>query len=240
MGMHLKRVVAPKSWGIARKVSKFITKTSPGPHNKNAIPIAVWARDHMGVVRNIKEVKQVLKQRDILVNGRSCRHQNMGIGIFDIISVPKMNSHFRILRDKKGRHISIPIDAESASSRLVKIVNKTVVKGGKVQLNLRDGSNILADNTYKPGDSIVISLKEGEKNQIIEHFPYQNGYMAMVIGGKHSGIVAKLLEIEKVPGSLPNRVTLQDKDSGETFETIDDYIVMVGRETPAVDSWGIE
>ena len=165
MGNHLKRVVSPKSWGISRKINKFVTKTSPGPHNKNALPVVVWLRDQMGIARNLKEVKHILRERDIIVNGRAVRHPEMGIGIFDIISVPKSGSNYRILRDKKGRHITIPIDEESASSRLVKITNKTVIKGGKMQLNLRDGSNILTDMPCKTGDSVVLSLKEGEKTQ---------------------------------------------------------------------------
>ena len=240
MGHHLKRVVSPKSWGISRKTDQFVTKTSPGPHNKNALPIVVWARDQMGIVRNMKEVKHVLRARDIIVNGRPVRHSDMGIGIFDIVSIPKSGKHYRILRDKKGRHVSIPIDEEAASSRLVKITNKTIVKGGKIQLNLRDGSNVITDQQYKSGDSIVLSLKDGEKNKIVGHFPFQTGNMAMIIGGKHSGIVGRVTECITVPGSLPNRVILKDEQSGETFETIEEYVVMVGRESPAIDRWGIE
>ena len=240
MGHHLKRVVSPKSWGISRKTEKFVTKTSPGPHNKNALPIVVWARDQMGIVRNMKEVKHVLRERDILVNGRPVRHPDMGIGIFDIVSIPKSGKHYRILRDKKGRHITVPIDEEAASSRLVKITNKTLVKGGKIQLNLRDGSNVLTDKQYKPGDSIVLSLKEGQKNEIIDHFPFQAGNMAMIIGGKHSGIVGRIIERIAVPGSLSNRVILKNEMTDESFETIDEYVVMVGRESPAIENWGIE
>jgi small subunit ribosomal protein S4e len=240
MGQHLKRVVAPKSWGIARKTTKFVMKPSPGPHNINAIPMAVWLRDHIGVARNMKEVKQILRQREVKVNGRDCRHADMAIGIFDIISISKTGKYFRILRDAKGRHKTITIDAESAQSRLVKITNKTVIKGGKVQLNLRDGTNIIADNSYKCGDSIVLSLKDDEMNKIIDHFPYQTGNMVMVIGGKHSGSIARVTELITVQGSLPNRVILTDEATGQTFETIDEYVVTIGRDKPAIDSWGIE
>ncbi|PKL60449.1 MAG: 30S ribosomal protein S4e, partial [Methanomicrobiales archaeon HGW-Methanomicrobiales-4] len=37
-----------------------------------------------------------------------------------------------------------------------------------------------------------------------------------------------------------NRVILKDEETGATFETIDEYVVAVGREKPAVDNWGIE
>jgi small subunit ribosomal protein S4e len=240
MSDHLKRLNAPDSWHIAKKTTKFITKTAPGPHNANAMPIAVWLRDHMGLARNLKEVKQILNQNDVIINGRSCRDAKMGIGIFDIISLPKINKFYRILRDKNGRHVSIEIDAEAAKTRLCKVKNKTVVAGGKVQLNMRDGANLLADNTYKSGDSIVLSLESETRFKIVDHFPFVVGNMAMVIGGRHSGKVARIVDIIKMPGSVPNKIILDDESAKTRFDTISPYIYMVGKQTPAIASWGHE
>jgi small subunit ribosomal protein S4e len=240
MSNHLKRLNAPDSWHIAKKTTKFVTKTSAGPHNANAMPVAIWLRDHMGFARTMKEVKQILSQNDVIINGRPCRDPKMGIGIFDIVVVQKIAKHYRILRDKDGRHVSIEIDAEAAKTRLCKVKNKTVVRGGKVQLNMRDGANILADNAYKSGDSIVLSLEPETRFKIVDHFPFAVGNMAMVIGGKHSGKVARIVDITKVPGSVPNRVILEDEATKTRFDTIAPYIYMVGRETPALARWGIE
>jgi len=240
MGDHLKRLNAPDSWHIAKKTTKFITKTAPGPHNANAMPITVWLRDHMGMARNLKEVKQILGQGDVVVNGRPCRDPKMGIGIFDIIALPKINKYYRILRDKNGRHVSVPIDAEAAKTRLCKITDKTTVAGGKVQLNMRDGANVLADNTYRPGDSIVLSLEPETRFKIIDHFPFAVGNMAMIIGGKHSGKVARIKDIVKVPGSVPNKIILSEEKGGTVFDTIAPYIYMVGKTAPAVAQWGHE
>lgn len=240
MSDHLKRLVAPDSWNISKKTDKFVAKTAPGPHNANAMPVVVWMRDHMGFARNLKEVKEILGRKEVIVNGQPCRDPKMGIGIFDIISLPKIGKHYRILRDKNGRHKTIEIDEESSRSRLAKIRNKTVVSGGKVQLNLRYGANVIGENTYKPGDSVVISLDPETRFAILDHFPYAPGNMAMVIGGKHSGRVARIVDIVKVAGSVPNRVILEDEGEKIRFETIDDYIYMVGRETPALAVWGIE
>jgi len=240
MSDHLKRLNAPDSWHIAKKTTKFVTKTSAGPHNANAMPVAVWLRDRMGFARNMKEVKQILSQKDVIINGRPCRDPKMGIGIFDIISMPKIGKYYRILRDKDGRHVSVEIDSESAKTRLCKVKNKTVVTSGRIQLNMRDGANIIADNTYKPGDSIVISLEPETRFKILDHFPFAVGNMAMIIGGKHSGKVARIAEITKVPGSVPNRVILEDESTKARFDTITPYIYMVGRQTPALAKWGIE
>jgi small subunit ribosomal protein S4e len=240
MSDHLKRLNAPDSWHIAKKTTKFITKTAPGPHNANAMPIAVWLRDHMNYARNMKEVKQILGQKDVIINGRPCRDPKMGIGIFDIISMPKINKFYRILRDRNGRHVSIEIDAESAKTRLCKVRNKTTITGGKVQLNMRDGANILADNSYKSGDSIVVSLEPETRLKIIDHFPFAVGNMAMIIGGKHSGNVARIVDIVKMPGSVPNKIILEDEKAGTRFDTIAPYIYMVGKQTPAIAKWGHE
>jgi small subunit ribosomal protein S4e len=239
MSNHLKRLNSPVSWRIAKKANKFVTKTAPGPHSAGAMPVAVWLRDHMGIARTMKEIKKILSDRSVIVNGRPCRDPRMGIGVFDIISIPKMGRNYRILLDKKGNFISVPIDDEAAKSRLCKIAGKTVIRGGRIQLNLRYGANLIADNTYCPKDSVVLSLEEENRFAIVDHFPFAVGNTAMVIGGKHSGKVGRIAEIVKVPGSIPNRVYLED-ESGDRFDTIEDYIFMVGREQPAVAEWGIE
>jgi small subunit ribosomal protein S4e len=240
MSDHLKRLNAPDSWHIAKKTTKFITKTAPGSHNANAMPIAVWLRDHMGFAQNLKEVKQILHQNDVIINGRPCSDARMGIGIFDIISLPKINKFYRILRDKNGRHVSIEIDAEAAKTRLCKIRNKTTISGGKVQLNMRYGANLLADNSYKAGDSIVLSLEPETRFKIVDHFPFAVGNMAMVTGGRHSGKVARIVEIIKIPGSVPNKIILEDEATKTRFDTISPYIYMVGKQSSAIATWGHE
>ena len=79
---------------------------------------------------------------------------------------------------------------------------------------MRDGSNLLADNTYKSGDSIVLSLEPETRFKIIDHFPFAVGNMAMVIGGQHSGKVARIVDIIKMPGSVPNKIILEDEATG--------------------------
>jgi len=239
MSYHLKRLTAPVSWHIAKKEEKFVTKTSPGPHSGAAMPVAVWLRDKMGLAGNMKEVKRILNQRQVILNGKPVTDPKLGLGIFDIISIPKIGKHYRVLTDKKGRMVTIEIDAEAAKTRLCKIRNKSIVRGGKVQLNLLYGANLLADNTYHPKDSIVVTLEGENRFAIVDHFPFAIGNMAMVLGGKHSGKVGRISEIRVAAGSIPNRVILQDKD-GETFETVEQYVFMIGRETPAVAEWGIE
>jgi small subunit ribosomal protein S4e len=240
MSGHQKRLTAPNAWCIAKKANKFITKTAPGPHTMAAMPVSVWLRDHMGIARNMKEIKKILSSRSVIVNGKPARDPKLGIGVFDIISIPAMQKHYRILLDKRGNFVSIEITEDAAKTRLCKIRNKTEVKGGKVQLNLRYGANLIADHSYRPRDSVVLSLEESNRFAIVDHFPYATGNVAMVIGGRHSGKVGRIVEITDTAGSIPNKVVLDELETGTRFDTIDAYVFMVGKEEPAVKEWGIE
>jgi small subunit ribosomal protein S4e len=240
---HLKRYAAPDAWHVGKKSSTYAVRTAPGPHDGGAMPAAVWLRDHMGLARTMREARQVLKAGSIIVNGKVCKDPRLGIGVFDIVSVPGIGKHYRILRDRRGRYKSIEISAEDAKTRLAKIEDKTIISGGRVQLNLRFGANIIADNSYKPKDSVVLSLVEGDgkkRFQILDHFPYAVGNTAMVIGGRHSGLVGRIVEIRREVGAVPNRVILEDPASKARFDTIEEYVYMVGKAESAVKAWGIE
>ncbi|WP_214021046.1 30S ribosomal protein S4e [Methanoculleus sp.] len=242
MSKHLKRLVAPGSWHIPKKVQKFVMKTAPGPHNAGALPVGVWLREHIGIAQNASEVRKILHQRDVIVNGRACRNPQMGLGVFDIVSIPKLGKHYRIQLDMRGNLVAVEIPAESAKTRLCKIRNKTTIRGGKVQLNLAYGANLLADNTYRAKDSVVMTLGDGKTDegrfQIVDHFPFREGNVAMVVGGKHSGKVGRIVEIIRTASSVPNRVILVDDSADERFETIDEYIFMVGRSAIAPELEG--
>jgi small subunit ribosomal protein S4e len=227
---HLKRLAAPGAWHISKKTNTYVTKTAPGPHNRYAMPVGVWLRDHMGLALTMREAKQILNARAILVNGKAVRDFRMGIGIFDIVAIPSTGRQYRITMDPSGYLSSREISAEEAKTRLCKIRNKTVVAGGKVQLNLLYGANILADNTYKPKDSVVVSLADENRFAILDHIPFASGNYAVVIGGRHSGRIGRIVEILKMQGNVPNRVILEDEAEKCRFDTIEEYTFMVGRD----------
>ena len=105
---------------------------------------------------------------------------------------------------------------------------------------MRDGANLLADNTYKAGDSIILSLEPETRFKIVDHFPFAIGNMAMVIGGRHSGKVARIVDIVMIPGSVPNKIILEDEATKTRFDTIAPYIYIVGKQTSAIAAWGHE
>jgi len=179
------------------------------------------------LVDNAREAKRALYEGKVLVDGKVQKDYKLPVGIFDVISVPLSNQQYRVLKDEKGMFYLSLLEA-GAVRKLARIENKTVIKGKKQQLNLSDGSNKLVEGEFKVGDSLVLSLPE--KN-IEERIGFEVGNLAMVVGGKHTGQTGKIKEIITVKSSQPNRVII----SGDVeFETIKDYVYMIGKDQPVI------
>lgn len=106
-----------------------------------------------------------------------------------------------------------------------------MLKEGKIQLNLHDGRNILPGEELaekiKTHDSLMISVPDSE---IMQHFAYKEGSKVIVIGGKHSAQTGEIEEIRAVRSSEPNMVKIKPSEGEQSFETIDDYVFVVGEE----------
>ena len=224
--MHQKRISASTAWPITRKTNKWVVTPRPGPH-KTCMPLAIILRDVLKLGNNIKEVKHMLNNGQVLVDGVVRRDHRFPVGIFDAISIPATKKHYRVLFDSKGRFILLPI--KDSTLKLYRINGKTVLKGGKVQLNLHDGSNAIATNKYRPGDSVVLELPQRKIKQHLERKP---GNLAMITGGRHRGEIGSIKELKLLRSSQPNMMTMKtDKE----FEVIENYVCVVGTKKPAIE-----
>lgn len=229
--MHQKRLSAPKTYKIPRKVSKWVVKPSPGPHNKEAIPLLVLVRDFLELADTGREARRIISSGEILVDGVVRKDYKFPVGLFDVITIPKLEKSYRILFDEKGRYV--PKEIEDADLKLYKITNKTLVRGGKVQLNLFDGTNILGSNEYKTKDSILLRIPEKE---VVDHLKFEEGALVMITGGTHAGEIGRLKEYKIVRSSAPNLVTVEGEERDIT--TIEDYVFVVGKkdsDKPVID-----
>jgi len=225
---HQKRVASPRSWPIARKIHTWVAKSKPGPHSaKGSIPLVVVVRDLLGLVDNSREAKRILHEGGVLVDGKARKDLNFPVGIFDVISVPALDKKYRLLEGAGGRFELHELEAGEAR-KLCRIEKKTTIKGGKTQLNLNDGTNILSESDYATGSSVILSIPDKEIVDVIE---FKEGNLAMVVGGTHSGEVGAIKVIEVVRSSRPNRVIISGK---EDFETTVNHVFMIGRDKPAI------
>ena len=225
---HLKRFSAPETWRIERKTKKWAIHPSPGPHPVDrSLPLAVVVRDYLKLADSAREAKKIIAARKILIDGKARRDHKFPCGLMDVVSIPDMDEHYRILFDSKGHLRLVKIDGEEAKWKLSRVENKTIVKGGKLQLNLHDGRNIIAgENVYSTGDVLKISIPEQE---IMEKIPLAKGYLALITGGIHTGEIAEIDEIVVTKSPMPNIVKLKG------FSTIKPYVFPIGKDKPLVE-----
>ena len=226
MGRHEKRVASPTSWPITRKTHHWVVGANAGPHSKETgIPLLVVVRDLLKVANNSREAKRIVNEGTIFVDGKARSDYKYMVGLFDIVSIPSTNEYYRVLLDAKNR---FKLYKEGAGAlKLCRINNKTTVKKGAAQLNLHDGSNILASNDYNTFDTVLL----GQDRKIVKHIPYKPGNLAMIVGGEHSGEIGKIKQIRKVRGSGTNMVAISNE---KEFETIEEYVFVIGESTPEI------
>ena len=87
--MHQKRMSMPTSRKVSKKTNKWITATSPGPHSKEAsLPLVVILRDMLKVVNDAKEAKQILLEKQVLIDGIARKSLKFPVGLFDVVAIP--------------------------------------------------------------------------------------------------------------------------------------------------------
>jgi len=195
---HLKRITMPKTWPLARKGYKYIVKPLAGKKIEFCLPAMIILRNILKIGRTRKEIKKILQEKDVLVNGKIISEEAYPVGFYDIISLPKMEKYYRIELSGKGKLSPIEISKEKAMKRYSKIVNKTIIKKNKIQINFQDGLNTLAEKNLqaKVNDCIVFDL---QNKKILKIIPFEKGSHVIIIGGKHCG---KEGNIEKIEGDI--------------------------------------
>ncbi len=226
MSNHLKRLTTPRIWKIPKKEYPFAPKPSAGPHASNkAIPLVIVLRDMLHVADNRREARKILAQRLIKVDGKVRTDSNFPVGFMDVITVG--DKHYRAMYDIRGNLRLVEIPEGHASWKLARVENKTVVKGGKIVLNLHDGRNIMIDeNKYRSGDVLKIKVPTQE---IIGSYSIKEGSVAMIIGGTHRGQVVHIKSYTVTKSPMDNVVSFE-----EGFETLKRNVFVVGVGKPEV------
>merc|ERR1712168_100575 len=83
----LKRLTAPKAWMLDKTGGTFAPKSSPGPHKaRESFPMTLFLRNRLRYALSYQEVKKIVKQRLIKVDGKIRTDNTYPTGFMDVVT----------------------------------------------------------------------------------------------------------------------------------------------------------
>jgi len=214
---HLKRQEVPTTWPISRKGTAYIIKPKFDMHR--AMPLLVVLRDLLKIVRNTREIKKAVHEKMILINGKNAKNEKSTVQLFDSIKLVPSNKCYRLALSPKGKFIMEEVKEEDTYHKASKVINKKILRGKKVQLNLNDGRNFLSDIKCDINDSVMIDLRN---KKIVKCLPLKEGAKIAVIAGKHLGGIGELTKFK------PDRKMASLNINGNKIDVLIKQIMVTG------------
>ncbi len=226
----LKRQMAPQFWGITRKNKRFVITVRPGPHKKNySVPTAVFLRDTLKIVTSLREAKTAIYSGKVKIDGVVRKSLHHAIGLMDVVELENVSDIYRLVPSEKKLLKPIKINESEKSKKLVRVVSKTTINKGKMQIGFHDGRSTISDTKINVGDSCLIQIPD---QKILEVIKLEAGYQCLVTHGSNTGQIGKIETIEEGTFILPKRVVLALGD--RKIEIPADIIMAIGKEKPII------
>merc|ERR1711998_645863 len=222
---HLKRLNAPKHWMLDKLGGIWAPRPSTGPHKlRECLPLIILLRNRLKYALNTKEVKYILMQRLVKVDGKARTDKTFPAGFMDVIGIEKTNEFFRLLYDVRGRFIVHRISPEEGKYKLARV--KQLAMGPKKvpYIVTHDGRTIrYPDPAVGVSDTVKVDIETGKMSEFVK---FETGNLAMISGGKNTGRVGVIVSREKHQGSF-DIVHLKDS-AGHMFATRLHNVFVIG------------
>jgi small subunit ribosomal protein S4e len=212
--MHIKRKTIPKIWPIAKTGNKYMAV--PSHNQQEALPLIIVIRDLLNLVKTKKELKKILSEKKILVNGKIVRETNYPVSLFDSLAIPSIGKYWKIELVDKKLQLS-PSTEKDMKSRISKVVNKTKLAGNKIQINLGNGRNIVSDEKLNVGDFVLVDT---EKNKITKVIKLEKDTPVIIIKGKHISKSGKIKEIVKEGQNVIAKIKAKEGEISTNIENL--------------------
>jgi small subunit ribosomal protein S4e len=222
--------MAPQFWGITRKNHRFVITVKPGPHKKNySVPTAVFLRDTLKIVTSLREAKSAIYSGKVKIDGVVRKSLHHAIGLMDVVELENVPDIYRLVPSEKRLLTPIKINKSEKSKKLVRVVSKTTINKGKMQVGFHDGRSLISDTKLNVGDTCLIQIPD---LKILEVIKIEAGCQCMVTRGVNAGQIGKIETVETGTFILPKRVVLVLGD--RKIEIPADIVMAIGKEEPVI------
>jgi len=223
---HMKRIAAPSHWMLDKLSGIYAPRPSTGPHKlRECLPLCLLLRNRLKYALTYTEVKTILMQRLVQVDGRVRTDHCYPAGFMDVITIEKTKEHFRLLYNTKGKFVPHRIGDEEAKYKLCRVKRVIVGSKGIPTAITHDGRTIrYIHPEVKANNTLRLNLEDGK---VIEHISFESGNICMITGGHNVGRVGILQHREKHPGGF-DIVHIRDS-KGHNFATRISNVFVIGK-----------
>lgn len=222
--LHLKRIAAPTSWGLAKSEGKFAIRPLPGGFPKTlSIPVKYVVERFLKVAHTAREVHYILESKMISVNGKDVVNAKTTVGLFDVVTVKKTNQHYRLILTPQRKFKLHKISSEEAQFRITKIRHK-MTEGNIPYTCSIDGFNFrFVDPAVEITDTVKVDIST---KKVVEYLKFEPGNVAFVYSGSNTGRVGVIKRIEKLRNGDAN-VYLEDANA-KAFTVMQSRAMVIG------------
>jgi len=223
---HLKRLNAPKHWMLDKLSGIWAPRPSTGPHKlRECLPLVILLRNRLKYALSLKEVKYILMQRLVKVDGKARTDCKYPAGFMDVVGMDKTNEYFRLLYDVRGRFTLHRVGVEESKYKLCRVKKLAMGENQIPYVVTHDGRTLpYPDPMVKVNDSVKYDVETGKMTDFIK---FETGNLAMISGGKNTGRVGIIVSRERHQGSF-DIVHLKDS-AGHVFATRLGNVFVIGQ-----------
>ncbi|MBU0761151.1 MAG: hypothetical protein KJ600_04370 [Nanoarchaeota archaeon] len=196
--MYQTRAKLTKKIPIERKGTRYIARSLVDL--ENSVPVVVAVRNMLNLATTAKEVREMIKQKLLKLNGKEIKDYRDSIRLFNVFEA---GESYVLTFTANGK---FTFEKTKDKERICKVIDKKILKGNKTQLNLHDGSNVLSeDRKINTQDTVYLDFS----GKITKHVPLEKTKNCFIIAGKYIGNKGKIISVE---GSKA-KIQLKDKET---------------------------
>lgn len=181
--MHQTRSEVIKQLPLTRKGTKYVARASR--NSSNSVPLLIAVRDMLKLANTRKEVKGMIHNKKLKVNGKPAKNLTDPICLFSRIEADK---NYLLTMLPTGRFSFVETKEHD---RKLKIVGKVMVKGKKLQYALHDGTSIVSDKQFSVGDTLILT----NDNKVSKHLSIDKGKEIFAFSGSYMGREGKVSDV---------------------------------------------
>lgn len=183
--MHQTRNEVIRSLPLQRKGTKYVAYASR--HNSTCVSVVVAIRDMLKLADTSKEVKGMIHNKMLKVNGKIAKDLHDPINLFSIFHADK-NYKLSIL--PTGRFV---FEETKDTTRILKIIGKTSMSKDNFQYGLHDGTNVATKQSFSVGDTLILDFE----NKILKHIALDKGKNVFVFSGSNVGKTGRVENVQE-------------------------------------------